>query len=299
MSTYELKYVREKPIPSYKIKKVNELADLIEKYKYVLLVNITEVPAEVLHRTREMLRDKGSVLKVVKNNLFILALNKVKNKRPEVEGLKEWIKGQTAVIFTDKNPFSLKLFLDKNKIPREARAGDVLTKDIVIPAGNTNFPPGPILSLFNKLKIPTRIQEGSIWVTSDTVVAKTGDTVSQELAELLGKLGIRPIEVGLDVRAILLETKVISSKEVELDPEHYKKNIIEAHANAYNLAINVPIFVKETMNTIIIRAHQEALSLALNALMVTDETANIILAKAQVEANVLYNLIKAKRSEFS
>jgi len=299
MCGYQLKYVRTRPVPSYKVKKVNELAELIRRYKYILLVNITGVSAEVLHRSREMLRSEGSVLKVVKNNLFKLAIDKVKKERPEIEKLKERLTGQTAVIFTNQNPFSLKLFLDKNKIPREAKAGDVLTKDVVIPAGNTNFPPGPILSLFNKLKIPIRIQEGSIWVTSDTVVAKASDVVSQELAELLGKLGIKPIEVGLDVKAILLESEVVEPSEIELDPSSYEKNISSAHSQAYNLALNLPFFIKEVMDMVIRRAHLEALNLATNASIITHETVGAVLAKAQAEAQTLYNAIKAKKPEFS
>lgn len=298
MCGYQLKYVRTKPVPSYKVRKVNELAELIRKYKYILLVNVTGVSAEVLHRSREMLRNEGSVLKVIKNNLFKLAIDKVKNERPEIERLKDKLTGQNAVIFTNQNPFALKLFLDKNKIPREARAGDVLTKDVVIPAGNTNFPPGPVLSLFNKLKIPIRIQEGSIWVTSDTVVAKAGDVVSQELAELLGKLGIKPIEVGLDVKTILLESKVIDPSEVELNPDFYEKKISEAYSQAYNLAVNLPLFIKETMCTVLARARLEALNLAINASILTSETAGALLAKAQAEAQTLYSVIKAKKPEF-
>ncbi len=292
-----VEYERTRPIPQRKIKAVKELQEYLKSYRYLLLVSITGVTAPVLHETRNILRERGSILKVIKNKIFLKAIESL-----GVNGLKDlasFLVGQNASIFTNENPFEVKLYLDKKKIYREARAGDIATNPIVIPAGNTGIPPGPMISLFNKLKIPMRIQEGSIWVTSDTVVAKPGDVISPELAELLTKLGIKPIESSVKVKAIYLDGRVIKAEDIELDPEKYRGDIANAYISALNLAINAGIPLPETLEFSIKKAHICALSLAINAGVLTIETAPYILAKAQAIATYLLEEVKRKHPEIS
>ena len=287
-------YVRQKAVPEAKIKRVRELAELFEKYDSVLVVNITGVPAPVLHEMRKKLREEGHVLKVVKNTLAKIAIDEVAEKKRGIERLKDRLVGQNALIFTSENVFSLKMFLDKNKIAREARAGDVAQSDVVVPAGNTNLAPGPVLSLFSKLKIPTNIKEGSIWVAKDTVVAKKGDVISSDLAELLRKLDVKPIEVGLEVKAAYADGVVLAAEALEIDLEEIREELVRAAAQAANLAINIAFPTRETAAALVAKAHAEALNLAANAAFPTRETAAALVAKAHAQASALLSRIEGK-----
>ena len=297
MSLYKVEYKRTKPVSPVKVKRLEEIKNYLKKYKYLLLVDITNVTAPVLHESRRLLKKDGSILKVIKNTLTRFAIEEVKKEKPGIEKIESFLKGQKAIIFTDKNPFEIQLFLNKNKIPRAAKAGDIATRDIVIPAGNTNFAPGPILSMFNKLKIPIKIQEGSIWVSKDTVVAKAGETITADVADLLGKLGIKPIEVGLNVHAIYLDGNVIKAEEINIDPEYYSELFATAVREAINLSINSGYPTHETIEDIVKKAHLEAVSLAANVVFITKDTAEQILGKLYREAFSLYELIKSKNPE--
>jgi len=287
-------YVRQKAIPLKKVKRVEELSKLFESYDSILIVNITGVTTPVLHEVRAKLREKGSVVKVVKNTLARLAIERVSKKKKGLKKLKEYLKGQNAVIFTNENVFALKLFLDKNRIPREARAGDIAQDDIVIPAGNTNFAPGPILSLFSKLKIPTSIKEGSIWVTKDTIVAKAGEEISAELADLLKKLGIKPIKVGLDCKVAYTDGVVIPKDLLEVDLNKIRREVEEAIQAAFNLALNSIYPTSETIGFIVRKAYAEALNLSINVALPISETLPFIIAKAHLQASLLKKLIDEK-----
>ncbi len=291
---YKKEFKRHKPIPERKIKAVEELKKYIQSHKYFLIASIYGITAPVLHETRALLKERGTVLKVIKNRLFHMAIKELGKDVPELE---EILTGQNAAIFTDENPFEVVIYLDKQKIYREAKAGDIATSEIVIPSGNTGIPPGPTISLFNKLKIPMRIQEGSIWVTKDTVVAKPGDTVSPELAELLAKLGIKPIESKLSIKAIYLDGRVVKPEEVEFGHDLFFERVAQAHREAFNLAVNAALPVPEAMEAAVKKAHMDALSLAVNAGIITDETLGMVLAKAEAEAQALYNIIKQKSPE--
>lgn len=283
-----------------KINAVKVYSDLVKQNPYFLIVDITGIPAQTLHGIRRKLRELGATFKVIKNAIFLITIKNIIADDQTLGKIESKLRGQNGIIFTSENPFSLIIFLKKEyRMTRQAKAGDVATSDIVIPAGNTGFSPGPIISLFNKLKIPIRIQEGSIWITSDTVVAKKGDAISAELADFLGKLGLKPIEVSLPIKAIFLDNRIVEPDEIEIDPEIYSKRVAEAHSYALNLALNACIPVSEVMPVLLRKAYTEACSLAIAAALPVPDVIASILARANSEAYALYNLIKTRSAEFS
>jgi len=287
-----LKYVRKRPVPEWKRRQVKEIRSLLTKYPTIAIADINYVTAPVLHEIRAKLRERGDILRVVKNRLVEKALRE--SGLPNANKLIQYLKGSNALIFTTFNPFELKLFLDKNKIAREAKAGDIAQNDIIIPAGNTNLPPGPVLSIFSKLRVETRIKEGSIWVEKDTVVARKGDVISGELAELLKKLDIKPIEVGLQVKAAYVDGLTIAGEDLEIDLESMKSEIAEAVKNALNLAVNAAIPVREAIPLTLTKAQTEALNLALNTVIPLKESIEYNVSKAVLVATNIYEKIKDK-----
>jgi len=282
---------KQRRISPKKVRIVNEYAELLNKYNGALIVSITGVSAPVLHQVRAKLREEGDVLKVIKNTLLAKAIDRVAKRRRDLEKLKSYLIGQNAIIFTNKNPYLLKIFLDKNKVKREARAGDIAQSDIVIREGNTNLPPGPIISLFNKLKVPITIKEGSIWVSKDTVVAREGEEISSDLAELLKRLGMKPIEVSLKVKVAYSDGIVIEGKELELDLNEYENTLKECVQQALNLSLNAAYPTIETIELLITKAHLESITLSLNAVYITEENLPILIAKAQSEARILHDFV--------
>lgn len=290
-----VKYVREKPLPPDKVKKLEDYVSFLSKHSYLILCDISGIPAQALHEMRRKLRQRGAELKVVKNRVFAKALEKLPERAPA--SFVEQLAGQNAVIFTNENPFTLVLFLKKEyRMTRQAKPGDVATNDILVPAGNTGITPGPTMSLFNKLKIPIRVQEGSIWVTADTVVAKKGEVISPELAELLGKLGLKPIEVSIPIKAVLIDGKAVKLDEVEFEPEAYVNIIADAHGKALNLALNAYLPVPGVLELLIARAHFEASALATALALPLPGVIERSIAKAHAEATVLLNIIRQRSS---
>ena len=55
------------------------------------------------------------------------------------------MEGQSALIFTDMNPFKLFKILEDSKTPAPAKPGAIAPADIVVPRGDTGSAPGPIL----------------------------------------------------------------------------------------------------------------------------------------------------------
>ncbi|RLI08046.1 50S ribosomal protein L10, partial [Candidatus Bathyarchaeota archaeon] len=165
----------QRPIPEWKKKMVDEIKRYLRSYRYVLVADLYKVRAAQLQELRRSLRGRAEI-KVLKNTLFSRAIDGLDGQREGLEGLKEYLRGQNIFIFTNENPFSMARAIDQFKVRVVPSPGDVATNDIIIPAGNTGLPPGPIISTFSSLGVPTRIEAGSIWVSKDTIVARKGDT---------------------------------------------------------------------------------------------------------------------------
>lgn len=266
----------------WKQKTVKEFEELIEQYPIVGSVNMQDMPARQLQKMRETLRDTA-VIKMAKRSLISRALENVKNKKEAIEELEQYLKGMPALIFASKNPFKLYKTLEKNKSTMAAKPGQTAPKDIVVQAGPTGFSPGPIIGELGSFKIKTAIENGKVTVKEDAVVAKEGEQISEKLANILSRMGIEPMEVGLDLQAVYEDGSIITKDILSVDEEEYKESIKRLSTEAFNLAMYVSYPTKETTECLISKAHSDAFALATESAVVNKETVDKILAKADMQ----------------
>ncbi len=281
-------------IPEWKIREVEELAELIKKHKVIAIASLENLPTKQLQLIRKKLR-KRMVFRVTKNTLMERALKKVGIKNHEE--LVKHLTGPNLFIFANMNPFELALLLEKEKMSAPAKPGMVTDKEIVVPAGNTGIPPGPMLSTFGRLKIPTRVDKGTIWVSKDTVVAKPGDVISPELASLLQKLGIEPFEVGIKLKLVYDDGLILTADQLKIDLDEIRSQVTEAHLNALKVGIEIAYPVPEVLKLSVAKAHAAALAIAAEAGFVTPETAEQVLARAYAKALALIAALGDKAEE--
>jgi len=253
--------------PEDKKRTVEELTKLVEGHRYVLFADLEGLPAKQLQLIRKQLRGRAA-FKVSKKNLVYLALERKGLSRKVLE---PYLKHGVLVIFTDENPFLLAFEIDKLKMPAPAKPGDKATKDIVIPEGDTGLRPGPIVSVFGKLKIPYEVRKGTIYIKSDTVVAKAGDVIQPELASLLQQLGIQPMEIGLKLVAAWDGKTVIPGDMLHLDIEGTRSQILDAERESLSLAVATGYFeVPEVVSLLLGAAASEATAVIRSAGLVVD-----------------------------
>lgn len=284
MSKVRLEY------PEKKVKALAELEDLVSRYNVILLANLSKVRASQLMSLRKKLSTQVRFI-VVKNSLAKIALKKLKN----AEDLIRLLEGQNLLIFTNMNPFKLNLILEKNKVYLPARAGDVATDPITVPAGNTGLPPGPVLSEFKECGVPTRIDAGSIWVAKDTVVRQRGENISLKLASLLSKLGIKPIRAGISIYAAYADGVILMENDLKIDLEGYSRQIGESYAQALALAAEASYLTRESLLMLIAKAVQQGVAVAVASTYPADEaTAVKIVSEAYLRASALMEELRKK-----
>jgi large subunit ribosomal protein L10 len=265
-----------------KARDVEEIRGLIERYKTIGIAGLQKVRALQLQELKKRLRGVAH-LRVVKNTLVKRALSMCKGKRG-IEKLEDYLTGSNVLLFTDLNPFRLAILLQKSRVLITAKAGDVASFDVVVPAGNTGLPPGPIISQLSAVGLPTRIESGSVWINRDTLVVRRGEVIDARLASVLSKLGIKPVEAGLVMKAVYDDGLIITEEQLRIDLDEVRRDVQKAGADAFVLSLNVAYPIPENVETLLRTAFRQAFSLSLNAAIPTRETVGDLLRKARMEA---------------
>lgn len=277
--------------PKKKTQMFSRLREFSQGYKAIAIVKMEKVRATQLMPLRKKFRGEAQIM-MVKNTITKKALADSKVKG--MDKLLDSIDGQSVFIFSNLDPFKLYLTLDKNKIFLPAKGGDVATDDITVQAGNTALPPGPILSEFRESKVPTKIHEGTVWIAEDTVVAKTGDTISHKMASLLGKLSIKPIKAGMYINAALMDGVLYSKQDLSINVEDVLAELKASFGAALSLAINASYATTESIRHLLAKAFSDARALSTNAGYMTSETAKDVLYAAESKAMALHGIAKSK-----
>jgi large subunit ribosomal protein L10 len=277
--------------PQKKLEMLQKIEGLAKKYDTVIVSKLHKVRAGQLMLLRKNFRDE-LVMVVTKNKIAALGLKKANLRN--VEKFVSNLTGQNALVFTNMNPFKLYLSLEKSKVNLPARSGDIATSDIVIPAGSTGIPPGPVLSEFKEAGVQTRIEAGSIYVSRDSVVARSGDVISPKLAGLLARLNIKPIKAGLSIFMASASGLLLLQRDIAIDLEQYRADVMIAAKEAMSLALEGAYATPETAPVLIGRAFRQATRVAAEAGYISPETAQDVLSFAEVKARAILEAAKRK-----
>ena len=282
-------YENRTKYPKKKMEMYQLLENLPKKYNVTALVRLEKVRASQLLPLRKKLQGEVEIISI-KDKIAQKAFEKLDISG--IKKLKENLTGQCLFMFTNMSPFKLNVLLGKNKIMLGARGGDVASMDVVVPPKNTGIAPGPMLTEFKENKIPTKIDQGTIWILKETTPIKKGEVISTKLAALLGKLDIKPIEAGIVLNSALSEGVLFTEKELVVDVDLFRKQISEAHQNAVSLSIEAAYITNENIEQILAKASQSARSVSLEIGYMTDDNKEQIIQKADGHAKSVVSKTK-------
>ncbi|MFH1591302.1 MAG: 50S ribosomal protein L10 [archaeon] len=278
-------------VATYKVKAVDEMVRLFKEYPIIGIVDMANLPTQPLQQMRERLRGK-IFLKMTKKRIARIALEKVKGDKKGIEALEGYLRGMPAFMFTKENPFSIFQDLKASKSKAPAKGGQIAPNDIIIPAGQTPFAPGPIIGELGALGLKTGVEDGKVAVKEGKVVVKEGDVIEQKVAEVLTRLSIQPMEVGLNLLAVFEDGNIIEKSVLDIDVDGFKNTITQAHQYAFNLSMEAGIINDATVEVLLSKAHNEAMALAISQAIITADTAGNILALAEAHAGALKAMVK-------
>ena len=255
---------------------MSELAKLMKKSKTIGVIDLRNLPDRQFSLIKKKLRGKAEFV-VAKNTLIKKAFEKAK----VAESLVPHINAPSAIVFTDLNPFELFRFIKQNKGKAAAKPGQIAPFDLIVPAGETSLPPGPVLSELKSAKIDARIQEGKVVIGKDSLVAKKGEKITDLVAKGLQKLGIQPFEVGMNMTAAFEDGLIYGHDVMDVDEEKLMAQLASGYISALNLSVEVGYPTKQNIEIMFVKAVRNARGLAIEANIYEKEVMGEIMAKAK------------------
>ncbi len=249
-----------------------KVAELVRKYPIVGVVDMTCLPTPQLQRMRAQLRGQVEIF-MAKKKVMQKAIAEIK----DIAGIHElnpyMEKALPALLLTKENPFKLFKILKQNKSKAPAKAGQLAPNDIMVPAGPTPFAPGPVIGELGMLGIKTGVEGGKIVIKADTVICKAGQPITDKVASLLLRLGIEPMEIGLDLKVVYEKGVLYPKKVLDIDETKFMSDLMTAISQAYNLAIEAAYASKDTTEELLMKAFREARAVAEEGKITTEEKA--------------------------
>lgn len=243
-----------------KEKLVEKVKGDLKKYKVAAIVSIKGLKSSQYNAIKKKIR-KDAVIEVGRKTLLQRALDEA---RPDLKELEGFMGEAELLLLTDLSAFKLFRLLKQNKSKTFAKAGQVANADIIIPAGETSLPPGPVLTELKQAKIDAKIQGPKIVINKDCTVARKGEPISAAAASVLTKLGIQPFEVGMEVKAVWEDGLLYSPDVLDVDEDWYRNAIVQAHNESVAVAIAAQYYAADVMAPAIMKAELEAKAIALH-----------------------------------
>jgi large subunit ribosomal protein L10 len=276
-------------IAEWKHGEVKELTDLITNNKVIGIVEIGGIPAPQMQRMRKNLYGTATI-RSAKNSLILRAFDNAEKQIKGISGLKELVTGQTAVIGTDINSFKLFSQIKSSRTMAPARGGETAAHDIEVKAGETPFKPGPIVGELQKAGIPAAIQEGKVVIKTDKVIVLKGEKIPTDVAQMLTRLEIFPIDIGMTLHAVFEDGYIFKPDVLDINIDEIIGRMKQASTNAFNLAVEASWFNELTIKLLIKKAYSNAFALAIDQGIVTKDTIKNLISKAHVNMLALKNI---------
>lgn len=281
--------IKKEYIPQWKLDEVDHLVELFKKNKVIVVIEVAHINDKQIQDVRKKLRGKAT-FRMSKKSLQIRAIEKFKkeSKKPNLDELTKNIAAQTSFAFTNMDPFELKRIFEENKWMVPAKPDEVTPVDIWVPEGDTGLPTGQVISELNMtLRLPTRIQNDTIWVREDTQTHSVGDFVSVKQAAVLKKLGVTPVESIIKIHFAWNDGELIPDDVLYMNMEELQQEILSCYYSAQKVALELGIIDTETLEPLVQKASREALNLLIELGIFDEAMVDEYVRRAGLNANAI------------
>ena len=237
-----------------KKKLVVELSNLIKNKKTILIASIKDIPSSQYQEIVKKLRGKA-IVKVPKKNIIFRALDSSGNEA--IKKLRDHIKENIAVLFSDIDAFELAAELISKKSPVKAKPGQESVKNIEIREGPTDLIPGPAITELGVLGIQIKIEKGKIHIKEPKIIVKEGEKISATAADIMNKFDIKPFLVGFIPLAAFDTKEGKLYLDIKIDKEKTLKDLKTAFGKALPFAVEIGYISDDTIKFMIGKAGAE------------------------------------------
>jgi len=245
---------KDREIPEEKLNAVKELTNKMKKSGTILVASTKKLPSSQFHEIKKNLRGKAEIV-VAKKSLVLRAIENV--KKASVDELKKYIVADSALFFSEMDPFTLSGTLADNQSPTRAKTGDIVPEDVVVEPGPTDLIPGPAISELSGVGLKVAVEGGKLAIKQGATIVRAGEKVKENVASVMAKLGITPLKVGFEPVAAYDSKADKVYVGIKIDKKKTLEDLRSLIGKALGFAVGREYPTKETISFIIGKAGRE------------------------------------------
>ncbi len=268
-----------------KIKQIEEIKEEMKKFKTVSLLDLRKLPDSLFQSLRKNMRNEGTRVYVLKKAV----LSRVLASNPKLKKYAEECDKPMALILSNKTPYELNRFFKTNKKKRAAKVGDETSEELIIPAGETDLPPGPALSELKAAGLNVQIKAGKIAVVKDSVMAKAGEKLTMPKVKALQTLGVMPFDVMATYIMGFDGDYCYTSSLLDLG-DSINEDIAAALSQGLNVSLNAGYPTEANVEIMLGEAVRQSVNLSLNAEIYSSSSMEQLLVSAMRQGTALEGL---------
>ena len=258
--------------------------DYLKKYKNIMVCQIKDLPADIIHKIRKLLRQiqseavcgKATVIsKSIED--FIEKNQKLPNHltKEVLQAIADSLAGlQVMIIFTNKDLAEITKITAQYSIEKQAKPGQLSPIEVIIPAGPTGMDASQI-EYFQALKIPSKVMRSQLEILSATKILTVGQKITLSEINLMKKFNIKPYKHMVLIEKILLNGKIYDKSILKITPDYMKAKLEQGIKNVlqFSLASNIP--TKASAPMIVANAFRNICGFSLATNVLIPQTQNL------------------------
>jgi large subunit ribosomal protein L10 len=287
----EAKEKKERKAIMDKQNAAKDMAAELKKRSVVVLLNLSKTPDKLVQQIRKRLKEKhGAYFQVAKLAIVKRALEQCKLPAALYADLNFPV---AVIAVNDLSPYDISNMFMGNMLSVAAKPGDKAPFEIVIPAGETDMPPGPALTQLKQAGLNVKVDKGKIAVSSDSVLAKEGAILTPEKVGALQMLGIKPFKVGLTIWRAFDGKIVFNADVLGMSAEKLAEGLKDALSQGFSMSINANYPTESNISILLTGAMRQGKAIGVNSGAYSEGVMPELLAKAFSQGNAL-NAIEKK-----
>ncbi|VDO03188.1 unnamed protein product, partial [Rodentolepis nana] len=181
---------------------VEKIKSLVNKYKFVYVINFLNSRNQRLADLRRELKD--SLFLFGKNKLMMIAFgrDKAQETKPGLYKLSKFIKGQCALLFTDRNLDEVRAVFNEFRNADYARPGVEAAQTVILGAGPIPKFSHTLEHPLRKLNLPIKLNRGIVTLESDYQVCNKGDILTPDQCRILKYFEVQISEFQVNISAV-------------------------------------------------------------------------------------------------
>lgn len=227
----------------------NTIVEKVSTFNKIIFLGSDNVGSTQFHEIRKEFRKINTEVLNGKKTMFRSAINAAM-KKPDFKApqslklMLDSLNGPYSLIFTNEDISKIDEILKKYNRRKPARAHTTAPASVILPKGPTGMDPKQT-SIFQAMKIPTKINKQQVDITEDVTLIKQGTKIGESEAALLEKLGIKPFVYQFEIIKIFENGITYGPEVLKLTNEEILKKVANGIRNlsAASITLGYPTSV--------------------------------------------------------